>query len=65
MGTPAYMSPEQLLDGDRVDARSDVYSLACVFYEMLAGEPPWAGTGARAAVTRRLIDPVPPWHAPE
>jgi tetratricopeptide (TPR) repeat protein/tRNA A-37 threonylcarbamoyl transferase component Bud32 len=59
IGTPAYMSPEQG-DGDRqLDPRSDVYSLATVAYEMLTGEPPYAGATARAVMTKRLTDPVP------
>jgi len=59
IGTPAYMSPEQG-DGDRqVEARSDVYSLASVTYEMLTGEPPYAGATARAVMTKRLTDPIP------
>ena len=53
------MSPEQG-DGDRqVEGRSDVYSLASVTYEMLTGEPPYAGATARAVMTKRLTDPIP------
>ena len=59
VGTPAYMSPEQILEGDNVDARSDMYSLACVLYEMLAGEPPYAAHHPQAMVARRLVDPLP------
>jgi tetratricopeptide (TPR) repeat protein len=58
IGTPAYMSPEQAT-GDRVDARSDVYSLGCVVYEMLLGEPPYTGPSAAAIIARRLSEPLP------
>jgi tetratricopeptide (TPR) repeat protein/tRNA A-37 threonylcarbamoyl transferase component Bud32 len=59
IGTPAYMSPEQA-DGDRsIEARSDVYSLASVSYEMLTGEPPYGGSTPRAVMLKRLTDPVP------
>ena len=43
LGTPAYMSPEQATADPKLDGRSDQYSLACVVYEMLAGEPPYTG----------------------
>ena len=60
LGTPAYMSPEQAAGEREVDGRSDIYSLACVLYEMLAGEPPFTGLTARAVLARHTIDPVPP-----
>jgi len=59
VGTPAYMSPEQAAGERALDARSDTYSLACVLYEMLAGEPPYTGATARALLTKRMVDPVP------
>ena len=59
VGTPAYMSPEQAASERTLDARSDVYSLGCVLYEMLAGEPPYTGSTAQALIAKRLVDPVP------
>jgi serine/threonine-protein kinase len=59
VGTPHYMSPEQSSGQDDVDARSDLYSLGCVVYEMLAGEPPFTGRTAQAIAARHLQEPPP------
>jgi serine/threonine-protein kinase len=58
VGTPSYMSPEQA-GGGSVDGRSDVYSLGCVLYEMLAGSAPFAGPTAQAIMARHALDPAP------
>lgn len=59
IGTPAYMSPEQASADEELDGRSDVYSLACVVYEMLVGRPPFAGTNARQTMARHVVEPAP------
>ena len=56
LGTPAYMSPEQASAERELDVRSDLYSLACVLFEMLAGEPPFAGPNARSIMARQLTE---------
>jgi hypothetical protein len=60
LGTPAYMSPEQASGHERVDGRSDQYALACVVYEMLAGQPPFGGPTPQAVLARHAVDPIPP-----
>ncbi|MEO8088854.1 MAG: protein kinase [Gemmatimonadales bacterium] len=59
LGTPAYMSPEQAAGDEELDGRSDLYSLGCVLFEMLAGQPPFSGPTAQAIIVKRFTDPAP------
>ena len=56
LGTPQYMSPEQATGDRGIDARSDVYSLAAVLYEMLAGEPPVTGASAQSMIAKLMTE---------
>jgi len=58
IGTPEYMSPEQLL-GDPVDARADIYSLGCIFFQMLTGVPAFAADSREQMIRRRLHEAPP------
>lgn len=59
VGSPTYMSPEQVAGDRSVDGRSDLYSLGCVLFEMLAGEPPYAGDDLADVLRRHLSEPPP------
>jgi eukaryotic-like serine/threonine-protein kinase len=63
LGTPHYMSPEQAMGEREITARSDVYALGCVLYEMLTGEPPFTGATAQAVVARVVTEAPRPLHA--
>jgi eukaryotic-like serine/threonine-protein kinase len=59
IGTPAYMSPEQVDGSEHLDGRSDIYSLGCVLFEMLVGQQPFRGSTVTAVIANRLSTPVP------
>ena len=63
IGTPAYMSPEQATGERGLDARSDVYALGCVLYELLAGEAPFTGPTAQAVLMRAMTETPRSIHA--
>ena len=59
IGTPAYMSPEQIDGSKYLDGRTDIYSLGCVLFEMLVGDPPFKGNTLTAVIANRLSSPIP------
>ena len=62
VGSPIYMSPEQASGEHQIDGRADIYSLACVLYEMLAGHPPFTGRSAHMIIVARLSGTAQPVH---
>src|SRR5262245_5578467 len=58
LGTPVYMAPEQAM-GEKVGPTADIYSMGCMLYEMLAGEPPFTGKNATAIMARHAMEAVP------
>jgi serine/threonine-protein kinase len=63
VGTPAYMSPEQAMGEGEIDGRSDLYSLACVGYQMLAGELPFRASNTPSMLMKHLSDPLRPLNS--
>ena len=62
LGTPQYMSPEQAMGEKAIDARTDIYALGAVTYEMLAGDPPFTGSSVQAIVAKVLAERPTPLH---
>ncbi len=62
LGTPQYMSPEQAMGERAIDARSDIYALGAVTYEMLAGDPPFTGSSVQAIVAKVMTERPSPLH---
>ena len=59
LGTPAYMSPEQAAGDPSLDGRSDLYSLGCVLFEMLSGQPPFTGPSPQSLIAQHLTAAAP------
>jgi serine/threonine-protein kinase len=59
IGTPTYMSPEQITGERDIDGRTDLYALGCTLFEMLTGQPPWSGGSMTSVLARRLAEPPP------
>src|SRR5205823_943383 len=59
LGSPTYLSPEQLSGAVQVDEKSDLYAFGCIVYEMLAGEPPFGGSSRLSVVGRKHADVAP------
>lgn len=64
LGTPSYMSPEQVTGAPDLDSRSDQYSLACMLFEMLCGGPPFRGATAQATMVEHVVAAIPPVQSP-